>query len=112
MYPGLTEGRRALRGVWEILAETCVYCTILDSSALSAIVFRFLLLQKEPGRGEEAHYYVRSTVTPHGVRQKEKALRGEEGENKSFPTSNTTSLYKSYFKTVHWTVFEESLIKW
>ena len=86
MYPGLTEGRRALHGVWEILAETCVYCTILDSSARSAIVFRFLLLQKEPGRGAEPHYSVRSTVTPHGVRQKEKALKGEErGKTRVFP---------------------------
>ena len=36
-----------------------------------------------------------------------KALRGERGENKSFPPSNTTSLYKLYFKTVRWTVLKE-----
>ena len=84
MYPGLTEGRRAFHGVWGILAETCFYCTILDSSARSAIVFRFLLLQKERGRGAEPHYSVLSTVTPHGVRQKKKALRGEEGGKQEF----------------------------
>ena len=39
--------------------------------------------------------------------KKKKALRGGEGENKSFPPSNTTNLYKSYFKTVRWTVLKE-----
>ena len=76
------------------------------------LVLGFFVLQRAGGGGGAPHYSVRSTVTPHGMRQKKKALRGEEGENKSFPPSNTTSLYKSYFKTVHWTVFEESLIKW
>ena len=41
----------------------------------------------------------------HGKRKK--ALRGGRGENKSFPPSNTTSLYEPYFKTVRWTVLKE-----
>ena len=39
---------------------------------------------------------------------KEKSAKGgKRGENKSFPPSNTTNLYKSYFKTVRWTVLKE-----
>ncbi len=42
-------------------------------NARSAIDFRFLLVQKEVGVwGQSPRYSVRSTVTPHGVRQKEK----------------------------------------